>query len=635
LGGTVGDTAVGIAVDLAGNAAIAGTTNSDDFPVRNSAQLRLAGDRDAFVARIDPNGQLIYAALFGGVSADLVGGVAVDRGGNTYLTGTTTSDDFPVVNALQPNRNVLADAFVMKLDPQGAVIFSTFLGGERIDEGRAIAVNLNGEPYILGRTNSVNFPTMNAFQAALGGRFDNFITKLDATGAVISFSTYLGGGEDEDNPLMNLGNLSGGGGLFLDRQNNIYVTGQTESIDFPMSSPIQPVNGGGFDAFIAKFSPDASTLIYATFLGDNASETGNSIAVDGSGNAYVVGSTLSSSFPVSQQGLQRAFGGGRTDAFVAKINDLAPANIGDFQLVLTPAVQNVQPGQQITFRLAAQTQGSFQQGVRLSVMTPDNTPGIQAFLSNTVLTPGNSVAITVSTQGNLPVASYPIVITGVAGNITHTATATVNVINGDFSLSLTPAMQMITVGATANFNVRTMVTNSLTAPITLNTTVVPFDPSVRVRLSNNMINGGGTVNLSVTASAQTRFTNFNVQITAVSGALVRTILANVVVQPADFSISINQDTVTATPGLRSTINVMVNRNGLGGNVAVNAPDAALLSALGIRIRPATVTTNGNIASFNLRVPRATRLTTNQQLIFTAQAPGNNNSRATLFNLVAP
>jgi hypothetical protein len=634
LGGTVGEIAVGIAVDLAGNASIAGTTNSDDFPVRNSAQPRLAGDRDAFVARLDPNGQLIYTALLGGVSADLVGGVAVDPSGNTYLTGTTMSDDFPVVNALQSDRNVLADAFVAKLDPQGLVIFATFLGGERVDEGRAIAVNSSGEPYIFGRTNSVNFPVLNAFQASLGGRFDNFLTKLDATGMVVVFSTYLGGGEDEDNPLMNLGNLNGGGGLFLDRQNNIYLAGQTESIDFPMSSPIQPVNGGGFDAFIAKFDPQASTLIYATFLGDNANETGNSIAIDNNGNAYVVGSTLSSSFPVSQLGLQRSFGGGRTDAFVAKINDLAPANIGDFQLNLTSSFQVVQPGQQATFNLTIQPQGAFRQGVRLNVMTPDSTPGIRALLSSTVANVGDMITVTVATQSNLPVAGYPIVITGVAGNITHTATATVNVVSGDFSLSLDPATQMVPLGTTANFSLRTTATNGLNSPITLNASVVPFDPGVRVRLSNNVLNGTGSVNLSVTPTIQTQFTNLNVQITARSGLLTRTIFANVIAQPPDFSIRVAQSMITATPGLRTTINVMIDRR-QNGNITINAPDAALLSSLGIRIRPASVTTNGNMASFNLRIPRTVRLASDQQLTFTARLVGSNNQRAASFNLVAP
>src|SRR3989442_681315 len=203
------------------------------------------------------------------------------------------------------------------IDP--VLFYSTYLGGSGSEEGLGIAVDTAGNAYVTGPTYSTNFPTTpGAFQTTFGGDIDAFVTKLNPIGSALVYSTYLGGSARDE--AM---------GIALDAAGNAYVTGNTFSSDFPTSpGAYQTTFGGGLsvgDAFVAKLDPTGSALIYSTYLGGSGDDRGWGIALDSSGNAYVVGATSSTDFPTTPGAFQTIFGGGPSDAFVAKLNPIGSA----------------------------------------------------------------------------------------------------------------------------------------------------------------------------------------------------------------------------------------------------------------------------------------------------------------------
>ena len=311
LGGSGADWGYDIAVDGPGNAYITGGTWSNDFPTKDPLQSDHGGSCDVFVAKLNASGSgLVYSTYLGGSSTDLGKSIAVDSLGNAYITGGTCSNDFSTKNPLQPDYGGGCDAFVAKLDPSGsALIYSTYLGGSDGDEGHNIAVDTLGNAYIIGRTFSADFPSQNPLQPDYGGGYsDVFVAKLNASGSGLVYSTYLGGsGKDL------------GESIAVDSLRNAYITGLSESADFPTQGPLQPDYGGGYsDVFVAKLNASGSGLVYSTYLGGSGEDWGSDIAVDSLGNAYITGWSKSADFP-TQGPLQPDYGGG-CDAFVAKLN---------------------------------------------------------------------------------------------------------------------------------------------------------------------------------------------------------------------------------------------------------------------------------------------------------------------------
>jgi hypothetical protein len=320
LGGSGDDFGLGIAVDGTGNAYVTGQTSSTTFPgvTAGSIQPANGGGFDAFVTKINAAGTaIVYSTFLGGSGFDLGGGIAVDGPGNAYVMGSTSSTTFPGVTAgsIQPANGGSIDAFVMKINAAGtAIIYSTFLGGSGTDNGRAIAVDGPGNAYVTGETSSTTFPgvTAGSIQPANGGGNDAFVTKINAAGTAIVYSTFLGGSGTDS-----------GHGIAVDGPGNAYVTGLTNSTTFPgvTAGSIQPANGGGDDAFVTKINAAGTAIVYSTFLGGSGTDNGNGIAVDGPGNAYVTGQTDSTTFPgVTAGSIQPANGGGFGDAFVTQIN---------------------------------------------------------------------------------------------------------------------------------------------------------------------------------------------------------------------------------------------------------------------------------------------------------------------------
>jgi hypothetical protein len=313
VGGSSADEGSAIAIDVAGNAYVAGRTTSEDFPVTPGAfQTSIGGPANGFVAKLNTAGTgLVYSTYLGGSGSDQAVAIGVDAAGSAYAAGVTSSADFPVTaGALQGILSGSTDAFVTKLDTTGtALAYSTYLGGSGDEQARGIAVDTAGSAYAVGATSSSNFPTSSgAFQTAAGGAQDAFVTKLDAAGA-LDYSTYLGGA-----------NADLAAAIAVDAVGRASVTGSTASAAFPITSGApQPALAGIANAFVSTLDSTGSTLSHSTFLGGSSIDVGVGIAVDSTVGVYVVGHSQSTDFPTTA-GAAQPTSGGAFDAFVARSN---------------------------------------------------------------------------------------------------------------------------------------------------------------------------------------------------------------------------------------------------------------------------------------------------------------------------
>jgi hypothetical protein len=346
LGGEGNDRAFGIALDTADNVYVTGITNSSNFPTTGTAfQPTHQGGNDAFVTKLNSTGNsLVYSTYFGGrLGDDGAWRIALDSNRDVYVTGSTASTDFPFKNFLNIQNPPYSgatlhgpsDAFVTKLNPalagDASLVYSSYLGGGGDETGYGIAVDSAGSAYVSGSTGSSNFPVKNPLNiqnplysgATLHGTTDAFAIKLSPDGQSLAYSTYLGGGANEE-----------ARSLALDSAGSVYVFGWSSSADFPVKNPL---SGGGYsgatlhgpsDAFVTKLSPDGQSLAYSTYLGGSSDEYGAAIAVDADGNAYVTGETHSTDFPVFNVSNDYQNPGGNGDAYVTKLSAAGSALVG-------------------------------------------------------------------------------------------------------------------------------------------------------------------------------------------------------------------------------------------------------------------------------------------------------------------
>jgi hypothetical protein len=320
LGGSSEDESRGLTLDSAGNIYITGRTQSSNFPISPGAIDSTLTDFlfDVFVSKLSADGSsLLYSTYLGGPSTlygDNGNGIAVDNGGNAFVTGVTDSSSFPTTpGAFDTTHNGSNDAFVSKLNSTGtALIYSTFLGGSGSDAAEDIALDNAGNTYITGYTSSPSFPTTaGAFDTTYdGGVFDVFISKLTADGSALVYSTFFGG-SDRDWGMH----------IALDNKKSVFITGYTaSSTNFPTTpTAIDTLYNGSNDVFVSKFNMDGSILLYSTYFGGSNSDSGNGIAVDNAGNVYITGSTLSSDFPITLGAFDPTYNGSSSDAFVSKL----------------------------------------------------------------------------------------------------------------------------------------------------------------------------------------------------------------------------------------------------------------------------------------------------------------------------
>jgi hypothetical protein len=336
LAGNNVDEAADVVVDEKQNIYVAGRTASTNFPITLASgyQVYNAGIFDGFLMKFNYLGgstyALTYSTYLGGNNGDGVSNLAVDSSGHAYLTGSTQSadlagtpqyDGFPVLNGFQSTLGAGTDAFMTKIDTSrtgaSSLLYSTYLGGNNSENSAVqvggIAVDAYDQAYVTGMTNSANFPIKNALDATLGG-YDAFVTKIDASlsgNASLIYSTYLGGSAQEY-----------GNDIAVDPQGLVYVTGMTQSNDFPLTQCAFP-NAPSADGFITVLDSAGSSLVYSTYLGGNGGDFINAIAVDANGTAFLTGHTDAADFPITPGAYQPNLGGltpnSSKDAFVTKI----------------------------------------------------------------------------------------------------------------------------------------------------------------------------------------------------------------------------------------------------------------------------------------------------------------------------
>jgi uncharacterized repeat protein (TIGR01451 family) len=591
-GGQEDDHARAIALDTGGNAYVTGwmvcRSSTCTFPTVNAFQPTYGGgNNDAFLTKLNATGSaLVYSTFLGGgrilnATDDWAEGVAVDSAGSAYVTGYTYSPDFPVTpGVFQPNRLGL-DAFITKFSTDGrSLVYSTFFGGNGQDMGRAIVVDDAGNAYVAGETTSQDNPfttsndglpvTPGAFQTT--GSFDAFVAKLNAQGSGLIYSTYLGGTDDVDRAW----------GIAIDKSGNAYVTGDTKSANFPVANAVQSTYGSGLgDAFVTKLNATGSALLYSTFLGGSLTDEGRGIAVDGSGNAYVVGHTSSFNFPIANP-LQPTNGGGidnHDDAFVAKLSETAaPPVTADLSLSMTDSPDPVGMGANLTYTITVRNAGL--DAAASTALTVRLNPSF-AFISGT------------PAQGTCTVPDNINTLSCSLGTIANSATARVTITvrtpmsSGAFrsdafvsSTAFDPNNADNTTAAVTTINNTTPTSSVVLSSLTINPSSVVGGASAQgtVTLSGNAPAGGATVALSsnnalartpasvfipagtrsasFTIATSSTTTNATASISAALGGVTKTALLTITpaaasvdtvgIQQADYTVSKKELRIQAT-----------------------------------------------------------------------------------------
>jgi hypothetical protein len=589
IGGTGDDRAYGIAVDSAGDAYVTGATTSVDFPNSHAYQISLLGTMNAFVFKLNPAGNsLTFSTYLGGASADNGNAIAVDSQGGAYVTGDTTSVNFPVLGGAQASNGGGQDAFVAKFNSTGGLVYSTYLGGSENENGNAIAVDSAGNAYVTGGTFSTNFPVVNAFQPASGGGQDAFVAKLNSTGSSLVYSTYLGGsggvlggpevgtgiavnlvgnafvaGATSSDDFPTTGSSfepaqSGGtedgfivefsatgsslvystyfGGttmdyataIALDLEGNAYIAGYTASADMPTASPVQAALNGTYNAFIAELNAAGDGLIFSTYYGGTSSDSANGIALDSLGDIFVAGEAESVNFPVANA-IQSAQPG-PLSGFTLKLSPPAPS----FGIMVTPNTATVSPGGNATYTVTATAVNGFN-GVITFTVAGLPSGAIAVFLPGSVTGSGSST-LTVTTSAGGETGSFSLSITGTSGSSVQSVSVALNV--SDFSITVLPASQSVGVGDRTVYLVLTTALNGFGGTISLSASGLPAGATAT--FTPAAVAGTNTSTLVIGSLASGAVGNYTLTVTGTSGSLVHSSTASLIVT--------SNGTTSPTPG---------------------------------------------------------------------------------------
>jgi uncharacterized repeat protein (TIGR03803 family) len=311
-GGSKYDTAYSIAVDSSG-VYVVGNTTSTNYPTKNAFQPKIASAQDAFLTKFSTDGTaVLYSTYLGGTGGGSSAySVTVDSAQSPYLAGQTHSPSFPTLNAYQAtNKSKYGTVFVTKFAAAGNTLaYSTYLGGSNTESAGSIALDASDNAYIAGGTESIDFPTLNPFQAKIAGAYDVFVAKLNSSGNALVYSTYIGGTYNEF-----------GDAIAVDSTGNAHVAGYVYSNNFPTVNPFQLHNNGSWNAFVLELNSAGNALIYSSYLGGSMLDIADNITLDSSGNTWVTGAASSTDFPVTGNALQFTYGGGSDDAYLAQVS---------------------------------------------------------------------------------------------------------------------------------------------------------------------------------------------------------------------------------------------------------------------------------------------------------------------------
>ena len=313
IGGSETDRGTSIAVDSSYNVYVTGYTGSSNFPTVNAYNSTHSGHHDCFVLKLNASGDiLLYSTYISGALYDYGRSLFVDNFSCVYVLGVTMSSNFPIKNAFDSTYGGIGsyDCFVVKLNSTGnGLEYSTYLGGTKNDEGYSIVCDSTGAVYIVGITESTDFPTHNAYDDTFNGDRDCFVSKLNASGNELLYSSYFGGN-----------NYDYATSVTIDDDDNVYVVGNTQYTGFPTLNAYDDSPNGYFDCFVFKLNAIGNTLMYSTLFGGSRNDIGRSIIADKNGYVYVTGYTLSTDFPVVNPH-DSSHNGGYYDCFVFKLGN--------------------------------------------------------------------------------------------------------------------------------------------------------------------------------------------------------------------------------------------------------------------------------------------------------------------------
>jgi aldose sugar dehydrogenase len=592
LGGSGDDSGSSIAVDGSGNVYVAGTTASLNFPTQSPAFPNNKGLSDIFVTKIDAaGGSIIYSTYIGGSGLDRADGIAIDSSGNAFVVGRVgdTSVDFPATagSLASTYRGGDFDGVVFKLNSQGnALVYSTFLGGEDNDSAEGITVESSGIAYIIGGTRSSGFPvTASGFQSFRAGDTDAFLTKLNAAGSAVLYSTMLGGSATDR-----------GSGVVVDTNGNAYIAGYSASVDFPTQDAFQGFSGGGFDAFVAKVDTNASgaaSLVFATYIGGIADDKAFGIAADSTiTNIYVVGQTSSNNFPVLNPAQPSS--GGSFDAFLAKLS-----NTGSKIYTTYFGGSGDDRGTGVAVNSSGVYLTGFTSSPNLPTVAPlqlNNAGGFDAFVAK--LNPaGNAFLYSTYIGGTAGenfvaavTATNPIAVDGSNAYITGYTSST-NFPSGspfqaahagnedafvakiadatpaaDFAISVTPASRTVNPGDAATYSVTATPAGGFTGSISLSLTGLSPDATFGFSPTSISITDASAKSstLTVTTTGATPPGTYPLSITATSGNLQHFAPAQLIVSgPTSANLALSK-TASPNPGVtlaNLTYRLTVTNNG--------------------------------------------------------------------------
>ena len=612
LGGNGADVGQGIAVDANGNAYVTGSTQSPNFPVLSPLQGTLDGSEDAFITEVNYTGEgLVYSTYLGGSGADLGQSIQVDSSGNAYVAGYTFSADFltnnvPVATPIQGTfgGGTGADAFVAELGSGGSpLVFSTYLGGSGDDRAYGLALDgASNNIYVVGTTTSNNasgstpFPTTTgAYQPELKGSSNAFVSKINAGGTQLGYSTYLGGsGADQGFAIAVIPNGSANAG-------NAFVTGLTNSSDFPTLNPLEAILGlsnntlcGSApcpDAFVTQLNAQGTGLIYSTYLGGNGYDSGQAIAVDGTGDPYITGTTASTNFPVVSIANSVSYTppykstliSTAGNPFIAKIDIANEPNLA----ILPPTVNFGNETISVTSALQQITLVN-PSSAPLDITNIEITPVVNSVTVFTetdnclgTINPGGgfcflNVAFTPNATGNV---STPITITDNAGNVAGTEqtitlsgagiTAATSAVVSPTSLSF-PSQDVSTVSAPQNVTITNTGTQTLNITGISTGTTGDFQwtsPSCLALQNTLAVNQSCTINVTFSPVASgTRTASLSISDTATGSPQV---VALTGIGAADFTLSLPSSPKTVNPVLigsdQTTFLIEANGPAAGSN----------------------------------------------------------------------